>query len=81
MTTYRLGTKQKRMWNPRLDAHYGNVCFYCKTTFLVEQHMIQGMTNPLMMEYDHLNNREYDNRIENIVKSHKQCNSKKINCC
>jgi len=75
--TYRLGTKQKRLWNPRLDNHYGNLCFYCKTEFIEVEHMIQGMTNPLLMEFDHLNDREYDNRIENIVKSHKSCNSKK----
>lgn len=77
MTTYRLGTKQKRMWNPRLDAFYGRVCFYCETPFLDEQHMIQGMTNPLLKEYDHANDKEYDNRIENILPCHKMCNSKK----
>ncbi len=77
MTTYRIGVKQKRIWSPRLDAYYGTVCFYCKDKFIDEQHTIQGMTNPLIMEYDHLNDAEYDNRIENIVKAHKQCNSKK----
>lgn len=35
------------------------------------------MTNPLSEEWDHLNNKEYDNRIENVVLAHKVCNSKK----
>ena len=78
LTTYRIGVKQKRIWSPRLDAYYGTVCFYCKDKFIDEQHTIQGMTNPLIMEYDHLNDAEYDNRIENIVKAHKQC--KTIHC-
>lgn len=75
--TYRIGIKQKRDWTPRLDAHYGKICFYCETPFLAEQHEVSGMTNPYLKELDHLNDKEFDNRIENVVQAHKMCNSKK----
>lgn len=77
MGTYRLTEKQKRSWRPRLIKQYGLVCFYCKAPFVIELHTLQGMQNPLAEEYDHLNDKEYDNRIENTVLSHKMCNSKK----
>lgn len=77
LTTYRLSQKQKRTWRPRLIAHYGHVCYYCKGQFLEVIHTMQGMANPLSEEWDHLNNREYDNRVENLVLAHKVCNSKK----
>lgn len=77
MATYRLSQKQKRNWRPRLIAHYGHICYYCETPFLMEQHTMNGMQNPLAEEHDHLNDKEYDNRIENVVLAHKMCNSKK----
>lgn len=77
MTTHRLTQKLKRVYRSRLIKMYGDVCFYCETPFLNVQHVIDGMTNPLSMEHDHLNDKEYDNRIENVVMSHKVCNQSK----
>jgi|APSaa5957512535_1039671.scaffolds.fasta_scaffold61305_2 hypothetical protein len=77
MTTYRIGVKQKRLWLPRLESHYGKICFYCQTPFMNDQHRLAGMTNPYLRELDHLNDAEHDNRIENVVQAHKMCNSKK----
>jgi|SaaInlStandDraft_2_1057019.scaffolds.fasta_scaffold49037_3 hypothetical protein len=76
MTTYRLTVKQKRTWRGRLIAHYGDVCFFCEQPFLVCNHNMHGMVNPLVEEHCHLNDKEYDNRIENIVRGHKMCNTR-----
>ncbi len=76
MSTYRLTIKQKRTWRGRLIAHYGDCCFFCKSQFLECQHVIDRMQNPLVEEYCHLNDKEYDNRIENLVRGHKMCNTR-----
>jgi len=70
MTTNRLTTKQKRSWRSIIIRHYGHVCFYCKDKFLPEY-------LPFSEEWDHLNCKEWDNRIENVVLAHRECNNKK----
>ena len=45
----------------------GYRCFYCKEEF--------SENRPA--EYDHLNNNPDDNRVENIVLNHHECNNKK----
>ena len=75
--TNRLTNKQKRKWLSSLKSVYGDYCFYCKKPFNMEEHEHNGFKNPYFMEYDHLNNREYDNRIENIVLCHRICNQHK----
>ncbi len=67
----------KRVFRAKLIALYGDVCFYCESEFLVCQHVIQGMVNPYAEEYDHFNDLEWDNRIENVCRSHKVCNQRK----
>ncbi len=77
--TNRITTKQKRKWIPILKRVHGELCFYCKEAFRENVHEHNGHKNPYFMEYDHLNNKEYDNRIENIVLCHKICNQRKKN--
>ncbi len=79
MTTSRLTEKQKRNWLPRLKVEYGDKCFYCKEPFNHKTHKHNGLRNPHFMVFDHLNNKEYDNRIENIVLCHNLCNQRKKN--
>ncbi|MBS3922134.1 MAG: HNH endonuclease [Nitrosarchaeum sp.] len=45
----------------------GHACFYCKGKFS-ENHIA---------EYEHLNNIETDNRLENLVFAHHECNNRK----
>ncbi len=45
-------------------------CFYCKQPFHPE-------SNTLCLEWDHLNNKESDNRLENMVWAHAICNEEK----
>lgn len=70
MTTNRVTTKQKRNWRSILIRYYGYVCFYCMGIFVPEY-------LPLSEEWDHLNDKEWDNRIENLVFAHRECNNKK----
>ncbi len=77
--TYRLTQKQKRDYLPSLHKHYGKVCFYCDNPFLEVPHILDGMQSPLLMEFDHLDDIESNNEIENIVQAHKVCNQRKKN--
>lgn len=73
MSTYRLTQKQKRTWLPLLELFYfggAHLCFYCANPIRED---IKGMGR----EFDHLNNKEYDNRVENVVPCHAMCNDRK----
>lgn len=53
-----------------LIKKYGHICWYCETPF------VEQLTN-LHRTIDHLNNNELDNRLENLVLAHFECNQKK----
>ena len=62
----------KAKFYPELVRRDGDVCFYDKMPF---RHEVEG----LKRTFDHLNNDWDDNRIENLVLCHKDCNNKKRN--
>ncbi len=64
----RLSQSRKRKLNPFLDERDGNICLYCK----------EGFSPNHPYEYEHLNNNHKDSRNENIVKTHHECNVRKI---
>ena len=68
----KLTSNDKAKKYPQLVHRDGDVCFYDQMPFVQE---IQGMQRT----FDHLNNDEYDNRIENLVLCHWDCNQKKKN--
>jgi len=84
--TNRLTAKQKRVWRPILIKFYGLICFYCKNEFILQNHEFnitdnygeRLYNNPFHERFDHLNDKEWDNRIENIVLCHNYCNNKKM---
>lgn len=61
-----------------IDDRDGKNCFYCEQPF---QHKLMDIItlsiddNP--KEFEHLNNDEEDNRLENLVHAHKLCNQRK----
>lgn len=63
----RLSYSLKQKYYPLLIIRDGYKCFYCKGDFS-EVHLA---------EYDHLNNDVTDNRLENLVFCHRECNNKK----
>jgi len=66
-----LTTNKKAKYYPTLvQRDGGDVCFYDKQPFVDS---IEGMQR----NFDHLNNDPFDNRIENLVLCHAECNQKK----
>ena len=57
---------------PVLVERDGDVCFYCTMPFVQE-------VETLKRTFDHLNNDWDDNRVENLVLAHLECNNKKRN--
>lgn len=56
-----------------LVQKYGDVCWYCKMPFVQQ-------LKPLSRTIDHINNNEDDNRFENLLLAHLECNEhKKVN--
>lgn len=72
MNRTRLTSNDKAKKYPMLVHRDGDVCFYDKMPFIQE---VEG----LQRNFDHLNNDEYDNRLENLVLCHYDCNQKKKN--
>jgi len=70
MYTKELTTNKKAKAFPLLVQRDGDVCFYDKQPFVDS---IPGMQR----NFDHLNNDPFDNRIENLVLCHADCNQKK----
>jgi hypothetical protein len=70
MYTKELTTNKKAKAFPLLVQRDGDVCFYDKQPFVDS---IPGMQR----NFDHLNNDPLDNRIENLVLCHADCNQKK----
>jgi hypothetical protein len=68
----KLTSNMKAKLYPGLVHRDGDVCFYDEMPFTQE---IEG----LQRTFDHLNNDEFDNRIENLVLCHSDCNQKKKN--
>lgn len=68
--TKRLTMRQKSKWLSYLIERDGNCCFYCEQRFLNSDQRWERV-------FDHLNNREDDNRPENLVLSHWKCNEQK----
>ena len=59
---------QRLRFLPEIIARDGGYfCFYCTDGFPKKEH-----------EFDHLNNKPEDNRVENLVLCHKYCNELKI---
>ncbi|QLH10261.1 hypothetical protein [Nitrosarchaeum sp. AC2] len=65
-----LSATQKDKKIPFIIDRDGNVCFYDKMPFVNE---IPGLRRTI----DHANNNEQDNRIENLLLAHWECNEKK----
>ena len=63
----RLSYTLKKKYFLLIQQRDGYACFYCKDNF--------SETHPA--EYEHLNNNETDNRLENLAFSHHECNNKK----
>lgn len=68
----RLTSNMKAKFYPILVQRDGDVCFYCAMPFVQE-------VESLKRTFDHLNNDWDDNRIENLVLCHFECNNKKRN--
>jgi len=68
--TNKLTTAKKDKFFPELRKRDGDVCFYCEMPFTPE---IFGLGR----NFDHLNNNPDDNRIQNLVLAHFDCNQKK----
>ena len=66
----RLTQKQRRGYDPVLQIFYGPDCFYCQVAIKDEHKGFE-------LEYDHLDNKEYHNSIDNVVRCHAMCNRKK----
>jgi hypothetical protein len=76
----KLSTHLKKVFGPQIDDRDGKNCFYCELPF---QHVLWDMISiskdPNPKEFDHLNNDEEDNRLENLVHAHRFCNQRKKN--
>lgn len=70
MYTKELTTNKKAKLFPLLVQRDGDVCFYDKQPF------VDSIAN-LQRNFDHLNNDPQDNRVENLVLCHSECNQKK----
>ena len=68
----RLTSNMKAKIYPLIVQRDGDVCFYCKIQFTPE-------IETLKRTFDHLNNDWDDNRVENLVLAHLQCNNEKRN--
>ena len=65
-----LTATQKDKKIPIIIKRDGNVCFFCKMTFIPEIPQFNR-------ELDHANGNEKDHRIENLLLAHSECNKKK----
>ena len=70
MTTKQLTATQKVKYLAIITERDGDVCFYCKMPFVPQ-------VPKWSLEFDHLNCNREDNRIENLVITHQECNQKK----
>lgn len=66
----KLTSNMKAKLYPSLVHRDGDVCFYDEMPFRQDMEGLQRT-------FDHLNNDEFDNRIENLVLCHYDCNQKK----
>lgn len=72
----RLSHRQKMIYYPLILKRDGNCCFYCKKEF--SKNKILLTLNPKQKRiWEHLNNKETDSRLENLVFAHEGCNEKK----
>jgi len=73
MAYYRLTQKQRREWRPITTEYYGGYkCFFCKENF-------NESIDDLSEEWEHFDNKENHNIIENVCPAHKKCNREKKN--
>ncbi len=70
MRTKQLTATQKAKYLTIIIRRDGNVCLYCKMLFVPQ-------VPKWSREFDHLNCNREDNRIENLVIAHQECNQKK----
>lgn len=78
MVAKKLSSYLKKIFSPQIDERDGRDCFYCEQPFQSRLQSIISLSqddNP--QEYDHLNNDDTDNRLENLVKAHRLCNQRK----
>lgn len=77
MVAKKLSTFLKTKYLPIILERDGNNCFYCGGSFpnKFQETFQPGKTR----EFDHLNNNEEDNRLENLCLAHRVCNQHKIN--
>jgi len=61
---------QKDKKIPIIIKRDGNVCFYCKQPFIEQIPRLRRVV-------DHANNNPNDNRVENLLLAHKECNEEK----
>jgi len=67
--TKQLTAAQKAKYLAIIIKRDGNVCFYCKMEFVPVPKWSR--------EFDHLNCKRDDNRVENFVLAHQECNENK----
>lgn len=70
MTTKQLTMTRKVKWISYLINRDGKECFYCEQRFIEHNPRYRRV-------FDHLNNNEHDNRVENLVLCHSYCNELK----
>ena len=79
MVAKKLSTYLKKLYNPIIEQRDGPNCFYCGNPFqhrLLDIITLSEDTNKRV--FDHLNDDEEDNRVENLVHAHDLCNQRKI---
>lgn len=68
--TKQLTAAQKVLYLPIIIPRDGNICFYCVMPFIPEVPKWDRV-------FDHLNCDPTDNRVENLVLAHEECNQNK----
>lgn len=74
----RISHKQKITNFPLVIKRDGNKCFYCEKPFITNK-IILTLDSKQRRIWEHLNNNDSDNRLENLVHAHQGCNLEKRN--
>lgn len=80
MVAKKLSSHLKRLYDPQIDDRDGKDCFYCEKSFpsKVVNFITMSIDKNMEKEFDHLNNDDTDNRLENLVHAHRICNKHKM---
>ena len=76
MSKTRISHKQKIHSFPLIIKRDGNICIYCEKGF-TKNRIVLTLNPSQKRVWEHLNNDEYDNRLENLAFAHEGCNYKK----